>query len=153
MIVRRGVRGFYRPCMDTLVLAITHQTLSASEELECLARQRVAIGTAIKGKLASALTGRERIDVDLLARLGAEGGLAIVTYGKDNPRRLGRFAAGSQVVLLGALRSLTMKEMKELPASLCGINTMGGTIREVTGAEREAVLTEATRLRWGAPTG
>lgn len=133
--------------MQQITVAITHQTLSLKEELELLARQTVAIGTAIKGKLATDLSGREKIDVDLLDRLGKEGGIAVVTYGKENPRWLCRFAPGTPVEPFGALRSLKMADMKELPQVLRHINTMGNTIRLLTDNESDAVLAESVRFK------
>ena len=136
--------------MEDLAVAITHQTLSEREELELLADQTVAIGTAIKGISSSDLRGKEKVDVDLLNRLGHQGGFAIVTYGKDNQRWLCRFAPDTKPKSFGALRSLKFAEMKELPSALRAINTIRTTIRELTGDEHEAVLAEASRLKWRA---
>jgi len=134
--------------MQSLAIAITHQTISEDEQLRLLADRAVAIGTAIKGKSPTELTRREAIDVDLLDRLAAAGGFAVVTYGKDNQRWLCRFTPGAEVKTSRQLRSLGFTEMKELPLALRQINTMRSTIRELTGEDREAVLSEAARLKW-----
>jgi len=133
--------------MQSLAIAITHQTISEDEQLRLLADRAVAIGTAIKGKSPTELTRREAIDVDLLDRLAAAGGFAVVTYGKDNQRWLCRFTPGAEVKTF-ELRSLGFTEMKELPLALRQINTMRSTIRELTGEDREAVLSEAARMKW-----
>lgn len=131
--------------MQQIVVAITHQTPSQSEQLKLLAQQRVAIGTRIKGKHTAELSKEEKDDVALLDQLGSEGGIAVVTYGKNNQRWLCRFTSDTPVELFGELRSLKAAETKELPPALGHVNTYrGNAIRRLTGVEAAAVLDEAT---------
>lgn len=133
--------------MGILCVAITHQTLSEGDELVLLAEKRVAIGTAIGETAESELGGNAKKDVELLSRLGVEGGIAVVTYGKGNQRWLCRFAPARPVEMWGKLRSLRFSDMLPLPPSLQRINTLGCTIRALSEQEATQVLDTATSLR------
>jgi hypothetical protein len=132
--------------MPIVVVAVTHQTIPTGLELQLLAQQRIAIGTSIVGRAAHNLDARERADVELLELLGKEGGLAIVTYGKNNQRWLGRVAPQTSVVLVEGLRSLQLDSMMELPRSLRRLNTIGSTIRLLQETERDDVILEAVQI-------
>jgi len=135
--------------MTRTCVAMTHRTLSEAAELNLQAARRVAIGTAIKGSSASDLATKAAKEVEILERLGREGGLAVVTYSKGDLRLLCRFAAGTPVEPFDGLRSLLIAEMLELPQRLRHIGAeRNNTIRELSSDEGGELVAEASRQGW-----
>ncbi len=136
-----------------LAIAVTHKLpdstdSSMREQLLVHSRGLLAIGTKVRGLSTEQMDGDARRDIDLLARAGEVGAVAVVRYELGGVAYLACVRARERRRDLERPSVLADRAARpQLPDSLLTINTKGRTICELSGPESSQMLAEwrATR--------